>query len=252
MHDGLHGSLCSKRHVNDLICHYLLATPLGSLFFVGRAMHLEHHRLVGTEEDPDLGFYSCKNKSDRQSFLSYFFVTLLFLQIKYSLFAKPTHKVVRVKNPKTNLLSKPYALIIMVIVQLIIFFVLWFATGHIYFYLIFWFLPIVTLTVFCDKVRIFCEHTPFQEDTHRVNAVLRTFKSSFIERFFLAPFDMNYHVEHHLYPGIPHQNLHKVYNTLDIDQKKNKIPIRFADSYVKFLWTYFCHLPRKEKHEIKY
>lgn len=241
MHDGLHGSLCTRRRINDFISQYFLSYPLGGLFFIGRDKHLEHHRTVGTINDPDLDFYMHENKSDHYSFLSYFFVTLLFMQVKYSFFNASTKQSVKLQRPKTDI----QALATMTIIQSIILAIFWSYTGHWYFYLVFWFLPIITLTVFFDKVRIFCEHSPFQNEGRDSTAVLRTFRSSLLERFFLAPFDMNYHVEHHLYPGVPHQNLRKIHDALLLTKSNKKLSTYVAGSYIKFLWCYFMSLGKK-------
>lgn len=251
MHDGLHGSLCENRKINDLISQYLLAYPLGGLFFIGRDMHLQHHRLVGTESDPDLGFYSPHNKSTHHTFLSYFFINLLFMQIKYSLFNHSTNLDVKLLRPKTN----RQAFLIMASLQLLILILFWWFTRYWYYYIIFWFLPIITLTVFFDKVRIFCEHTPFQDDSHGATAVLRTFRSTIIEKFFLAPFDMNYHAEHHLYPGVPHQNLNKLHNILmsgNINKSNQKLKVYYTGTYMSFLWNYFKNLRKKYEPKIEY
>ena len=35
-----------------------------------------------------------------------------------------------------------------------------------------------------------------------------------VARFFLQPHHVGYHVEHHLYPGVPHYNLQKLHELL--------------------------------------
>ncbi len=42
----------------------------------------------------------------------------------------------------------------------------------------------------------------------------RTVKTNAVERFFIAPHNVGYHLEHHLYPGIPYYNLPKLHQLL--------------------------------------
>ena len=42
----------------------------------------------------------------------------------------------------------------------------------------------------------------------------RTVRTPFIEKFFIAPHNVGYHLEHHLYPGVPYYNLPKLHQLL--------------------------------------
>ena len=42
----------------------------------------------------------------------------------------------------------------------------------------------------------------------------RSVKANLLERFFIAPHQVGYHLEHHLYPGVPFYNLPKLHQLL--------------------------------------
>ena len=42
----------------------------------------------------------------------------------------------------------------------------------------------------------------------------RTVKANWLERFFLSPHNVGYHLEHHLYPGVPFYHLPKLHKLL--------------------------------------
>jgi fatty acid desaturase len=70
-----------------------------------------------------------------------------------------------------------------------------------------WLLPLLTLTVLFNGVRVFCDHANLKDEPGTERDRLVSYVSTRVERFFLAPFHMNYHAEHHLFPYVPHHNL---------------------------------------------
>ncbi|MBS1992906.1 MAG: fatty acid desaturase [Cyanobacteria bacterium SZAS LIN-3] len=66
-HDGLHGCLHPKLPQNDRICRWLIYSPMLMGFEDGRRNHLEHHKRLGHEDDPDRYLH---RMSDKNSFLS--------------------------------------------------------------------------------------------------------------------------------------------------------------------------------------
>ena len=70
------------------------------------------------------------------------------------------------------------------------------------YYLMFWVLPFLTYHMAITRLRNIAEHAivPDNDDPFR-NA--RTTKAGWLARLFLAPYWVNYHVEHHLLMHIP-------------------------------------------------
>jgi fatty-acid desaturase len=53
-HDGAHRLICRSHFLNDFLANFLCEWPLMSNLGGYRAFHFEHHRKVGTPEDPEL------------------------------------------------------------------------------------------------------------------------------------------------------------------------------------------------------
>jgi fatty acid desaturase len=53
-HDGAHRLICRNRVLNDLLANILCEWPLMSNLSGYRVFHFEHHRKVGTPDDPEL------------------------------------------------------------------------------------------------------------------------------------------------------------------------------------------------------
>ncbi len=63
MHDGAHRSLFTSRRVNDVVSDLLLAFPLFISTSLYRRHHLDHHRYLNTDRDPDLDTEALKHTS---------------------------------------------------------------------------------------------------------------------------------------------------------------------------------------------
>ena len=81
-----------------------------------------------------------------------------------------------------------------------------FATGWGIEYLILWPLPLVTVLQPILRFRAICEHGGVTDYSSALTAA-RTNLGPFWLRWLLFPHHVHYHVEHHIYPAIPHYNL---------------------------------------------
>ena len=73
-------------------------------------------------------------------------------------------------------------------------------------YLLLWVLPAVTVLQAILRLRAICEHGAVTDFSSPLTAA-RTNRAPWWARWLLFPHHVNYHVEHHLYPAIPHYNL---------------------------------------------
>jgi fatty acid desaturase len=73
-------------------------------------------------------------------------------------------------------------------------------------YLLLWLLPMVTLLQALLRLRAVCEHGAVR-DTATPWTAARTTLASPLVRWLVFPHDMNFHIEHHLYPSVPHYRL---------------------------------------------
>ena len=62
-HDAHHNAFLPNKKWNDLIAAWLCAYPVGSIYGSSRAVHMAHHKLLNTPEDPDRNFHFEANKN---------------------------------------------------------------------------------------------------------------------------------------------------------------------------------------------
>jgi fatty acid desaturase len=80
-------------------------------------------------------------------------------------------------------------------------------------YPLLWLLPLVTWMMVITRIRNIAEHAvvPDSDDPLRNT---RTTRAGFLERLFIAPYYVNYHLEHHLLFYVPCYNLPRVHEIL--------------------------------------
>jgi len=81
-------------------------------------------------------------------------------------------------------------------------------------YLVLWVLPAVTVLQALLRIRAICEHGAV-EDTSSPLTAARTNVAPWWLGWWLFPHNVNYHVEHHLYPAIPQYNLPACHRELE-------------------------------------
>ncbi len=80
-------------------------------------------------------------------------------------------------------------------------------------YLLLWALPLVTVIQPVLRLRAICEHGAVQDLSSPLTAA-RTNLAGPVARLLLFPHHVNYHVEHHLFPAVPHYNLPRLHAEL--------------------------------------
>jgi fatty acid desaturase len=174
------------------------ASPVGSPWHATRARHLAHHRFITTPEDPDLPLHDTSDKASRWALIRYFGLGLL-----------GGYAVLVLLNgapPNVDRSQRIRDLRNLAITQLVLWGAAWFALGW-WVYPLLWVLPLITLTTVCHLIRSFIEHAVLTEERPEHDNLLISIASNRAERALLAPFNMNYHAEHHLYPAVPARRL---------------------------------------------
>lgn len=80
-------------------------------------------------------------------------------------------------------------------------------------YLVLWTLPLVTVIQPILRLRAICEHGAVTDLSTPLTAA-RTNLAGPVARFVLFPHHVNYHVEHHLFPAVPHYHLLRLHRLL--------------------------------------
>lgn len=209
MHDAAHGVLMRSRRLNDWASQWLCAYPVFSDTIRYRHYHLAHHRNTQQPDDPDIGL-SAPFPITRASFVRKMARDLTgqtgFKQRRAQILAalgRPGDRFAdRLENFRRKL-GGP------VLVNLVLLAILA-AVGKPHYYLMFWLLPLLTWQQVITRIRNIAEHAmvPDNDDPFR-NA--RTTYASWLERAILAPYWVNYHVDHHLLMYVPCFNLPKLH-----------------------------------------
>ena len=203
MHDAAHGLLHPNRRVNDWVAHWLCSSSLGEY----RPYHLQHHRYVQQAEDPDLGLSapfpisraSLKRKALRdlsgQTFYKQRLAPLLGSlkrgkagEAAASPLARNSQELVRGRR---FLLGNALG------------FAVFAAAGWWWVWLLMWLLPMVTWLPLVTRIRNIAEHALVGRDQADPLRQARTTHANLVERALLAPYWVNYHLEHHLFTQLP-------------------------------------------------
>jgi len=212
MHDAAHGVLMGTRRWNDPVCQWLAAYPVFTDTIPYRAYHLVHHRRTQQPDDPDIGL-SAPFPITRASFLRKMIRDITgqtgFRQRRAQIRAglgKPGEPFAKRFATFRRKLGGP------VITNLVLLAILT-AFGKPYYYLLFWVLPLITWHMVITRLRNIAEHAVVPDDND-VFRNARTTYASWWERAIIAPYWVNYHVDHHLLMYVPCYNLPKLHRLL--------------------------------------
>ncbi|HEY9685051.1 MAG TPA: fatty acid desaturase family protein [Drouetiella sp.] len=253
-HDAHHGTFLPNRKWNDLVAAWFCAYPVGSIYSSSRAVHMAHHKLLNTPEDPDRNFHFEDNKSTPQQFAWHFLRLVFGGQLWTSIVVNGILRPIQKDAAPTQ--NKPAPVVVLtrkghpeilnlVPVQLVIWGALWAVSGQWWLYLAVWLGPIFTLGTFLGFLRGFVDHARLPDD-NAVNSserLVTVLNANFLERAFLAPYDFKYHAEHHMFPSVPHYHLHELHTILQADENyRHRYLMR--PSYTAFIKEYWSQISR--------
>ncbi|MBV8798784.1 MAG: fatty acid desaturase family protein [Alphaproteobacteria bacterium] len=212
MHDGAHGVLMRTRARNEWISQWLCAFPVFADTIPYRHYHLQHHRSTQQPDDPDLVLstpFPITKSSFRRKMIRDVTGQTGFkqrrAQIKAALGESGEPLALRFATFRRKL-GGPLIVNAVLLALLSAF-------GRPHYYLLFWLFPLLTWQQVITRIRNIAEHAvvPDNDDVLR-NA--RTTYASFLERAFVAPYWVNYHVDHHALMYVPCFNLPKLHALL--------------------------------------
>ena len=219
MHDAAHNALFKSRALNEWVGMWLCGWPIMADLKAYRHYHLTHHRHTQTDKDPDLAL-SRKFPTSRASLTRKFTRDLtgqtgikqLASQITTFLRLAGDHDAIEAAKSdaaqafKSNSIytALPVFFGIALIISLI---------GDWWWGIVFWFVPYLTWFQFVLRVRNIAEHgaTEMSQDPLRN---VRTTVAGPIARAFVAPYWVNYHLEHHMIMHVPCWRLPKLHKLL--------------------------------------
>ncbi len=224
MHDGAHGCLSGGERRNMALSQFLCAWPVFADTKSYRAYHLLHHAHTQQPDDPDLVLsapFPISRASYRRKFIR---------DITGQTGLQQRTAQVRAARgdpswPATRRLRHFWARLGPQMSVNAVLFAGFSLAGVWWAYPLLWLLPLLTWTMVITRIRNIAEHAvvPDSNDPFRNT---RTTLANRIERAFIAPCYVNYHLEHHLLFFVPCYNLPKLHAILMAGPYAERMEIR--------------------------
>lgn len=236
LHDGQHGTLLRTKRATRRFARWALSAPLLMPYEAFRAKHLAHHRHLGSEADPDRYYHSTAGKSTLGRFA--WFLTSLGSALATALGALRRRPSAGWSRAESRAGLGDVASV--VAAQLVLAAGLSVAAGP-WAYPLLWLLPYFLGLYGMQNLRSFAEHAHPEPDALADRHRLVTFRSHPVERFFVAPHNMNFHAEHHLHPQVPYYHLPALRRHLEATGAMGGVEVR--GSYLGFALRFASRLP---------
>ena len=212
MHDGAHGCLSADEKTNLALSQWLCAYPLFAETRSYRRYHLQHHARTQQEDDPDLVLsapFPITKLSYRRKFIRDITGQTGYQQRKAQLLNALGQNDWPWRQRAAHFWEKlgPQCLVNAAMFALLAGAGVWWA------YPLLWLVPLLTWMMVITRVRNIAEHAvvPDSDDPLRNT---RTTRANFLERMLVAPYFVNYHLEHHLLFYVPCYNLPRLHAIL--------------------------------------
>jgi fatty acid desaturase len=185
MHDAAHGLLFANRRLNDWVGRWLCAFPVFTSLDLYRPYHLTHHRFTQQLQDPDLAL-SAPFPITRRS---------LWRKVVRDLTGQTAFQRRREQLRRRVALREP----------LIVNAVMWSGlalVGYWWLYPLLWLVPLATWYQLVSRIRNIAEHAVVPDNDDPLRNTRTTYANPLV-RLLVAPYWVNYHLEHHLFLFVP-------------------------------------------------
>jgi len=212
MHEGAHRCFSRNEGRNLAISQWFCAYPIFADTLAYRRYHLAHHAHTQQQDDPDLVLsapFPITKASYRRKFWRDITGQTGYEQRKAQLLnalGDPSWPMLRRLRHCSDKLG-PQATVNMLLFAGLALAGVWWA------YPLLWLLPLLTWMMVFTRIRNIAEHAvvPDSDDPLRNT---RTTTANLIERALIAPYFVNYHLEHHLLFYVPCYNLPELHAIL--------------------------------------
>jgi fatty acid desaturase len=215
IHEAAHYRLLKNRASNDFLSDVFCAFPVGMCTDVYRRLHLLHHQYTNTDQDPDwVGMHRQEDwhwPKDHLSTARLFLLDLAGLAAHKILillfFWSPLQAIVNRHVSLSSAERLRFVAFLLVTATLFTLFHGWM------WFLLLWVVPMGTIFGALVRLRAIAEHLvcPSENELNESRHV----EATWFERLTLAPFNVNYHLAHHLFPSVPWYNLPKLQARLE-------------------------------------
>jgi fatty acid desaturase len=244
LHEACHFTLFASPAANRMVGR-VTSAMLFTSFSTFTWLHMEHHRLWGTREDPGSVDYYVHFRSRLQAlrfFLQPFLCTILFEKawehvlspLKRLLIDRDEEIIRQAKENSRRLRPNPgIDLIFGIGVQALLFLAMTGLGKHPLDYFLFYMLPLGTVFLFLARIRMYFDHGPLDyrvsdyEGENRRRIARSHERNGFDGRIFQF-MNFRYHQEHHIFPALPSCRLREVHERFI---RQHLHPDDFSPSY---------------------
>lgn len=233
MHEATHRTLFATRRLNDELVDWLCARPLGIDLFKYREHHFIHHTMTGTAEDSDIslieGLPTTRTSLGRKFARDLLGITgLKFLFGRFLMDAGLLKWTVATHLewlPRRSFMHHMVCLVRNATPTLLTNLALFYALSVLGYSELYWAWVIAYIIPYplFIRIRALAEHACTAR-TLDMFSNTRTTRAGLLARVFVAPLNVNYHIEHHALASAPWHRLPELYRLLLERQIVNPAP----------------------------
>lgn len=226
-HEAVHGSLARNRSLNAVL-GALCAMPVLQNFTAYRVLHLNHHQHLGDEGDPD--HYANYTRWTWMVFIMNWLRLLVGYPVYITAIPILGFKQGTARD-RAGIVAEVCATVLLVWLAWTFVPAVWLWHG--------WLMPMLFINTMVN-IRGMSQHTLLEHANDEVRGT-RTILTRPLVRFFMC--NENYHLEHHLFPGVPWHHLPEVHASLSPSLREQGAP--YIRSYSAFVREFFIHSLRR-------
>lgn len=217
-HEAVHGTLSKNKTLNALL-GAVCAIPVLQNFSAYKVLHLRHHQHLGEEGDPD-------------HYANYTRWTWLVFAMNWArlLVGYPVYIIaIPILGWKQGNAKARVGIAAEITATVLLVGIVWISPIPAVWIWHGWVIPMLIINTMVN-IRGMSQHTLLEHCDDEVRGT-RSILTVPVVRFFMC--NENYHLEHHLYPGVPWHHLPKVHEALEPELRKQGAP--YISSYHSFV-----------------
>ncbi|HSB86909.1 MAG TPA: fatty acid desaturase [Ilumatobacteraceae bacterium] len=204
MHEAAHRLLFSNKRINDWVGRWVLGYPAFTSTDAYRRVHMAHHRDEFGPDEPDIPLYagypigpaSFRRKLFRDA------TGQTGIKLMRQLLANLRSSDRKSRRTVWKILAVQAVLLAAAI-----------ASGHWWLYPVLWLAPYLTVWRVINRLRSIAEHGGMHRSKDR-RETTHSVRQHVLARFILVPYNIGWHLAHHVDSGVPFRNLPRFHRAL--------------------------------------
>ncbi len=234
MHEAAHGGLSRRGWLNDGLGRWIVGAPVGADLKSYRPYHLQHHKYAQQAEDPDLNLsapFPITPRSLRRKILRDLTGQTFYKQRRNQIANALGFGIRPGQGTQNRMTAARDAVVPFLAANLVLLAGLSLA-GVWWAYFVLWLLPMASWNQLVTRLRNIAEHAVLTDQDDPLKQA-RTTRASWLERVFIAPYNVNYHCEHHMFMHLPFYRLAEAHRLLEGRGATARMEI--GDGYISVL-----------------